>query len=383
MSPPGYSGPEPLVIVDLYGPPDVLSDTRLPQELDLNDWPDASIFFGTSDQHLGIADYPASYVYAEIHTLRPVTPPSVPGDFSGDRRVDAADYVVWRDGLGTTYSQADYDVWKANFGRASSIPRGPQGIPVSSAELAPSSELQHFVVDGTTYTQDDLIQPTLVEFEGKPDKNTFLVSPGQPVPSPGSRAELLTTDFSLNTGILNPANGSDAATLNFSPPLVNGPGPDLVVFDINSSPGGGPEDFLVEINSKVGQLSAWGPQLATLDWDLYALAAGRPANIGELENSAVPKTGSGSGSPVFGMAIDLDEFGVTPLAPIDTIRFGSLANSDVDPVLFTGIKPRPALGNFNMSNVAGSTLQPAVPEPASIALGLLAFSPLLFLCRAH
>jgi hypothetical protein len=40
----------------------------------------------------------------------------LPGDYNGDSVVDAADYVVWRDGLGTIYKEKDYDVWKANFG---------------------------------------------------------------------------------------------------------------------------------------------------------------------------------------------------------------------------------------------------------------------------
>jgi hypothetical protein len=40
----------------------------------------------------------------------------VPGDYNHNGIVDAADYTVWRDGLGTTYTQADYDVWKSNFG---------------------------------------------------------------------------------------------------------------------------------------------------------------------------------------------------------------------------------------------------------------------------
>jgi gluconolactonase len=41
---------------------------------------------------------------------------ALPGDFSGDGSVDATDYVVWRNGLGMTYTQADYDTWRANFG---------------------------------------------------------------------------------------------------------------------------------------------------------------------------------------------------------------------------------------------------------------------------
>ena len=53
----------------------------------------------------------------------------VPGDFDASGTVDAADYTVWRDdlgsetalvnddGLGTPIGQAHYQLWKANFGR--------------------------------------------------------------------------------------------------------------------------------------------------------------------------------------------------------------------------------------------------------------------------
>jgi uncharacterized protein YjbI with pentapeptide repeats len=43
--------------------------------------------------------------------------PVTPGDYHRDGTVDAADYVVWRSGLGTTYTQADYDTWRTNFGQ--------------------------------------------------------------------------------------------------------------------------------------------------------------------------------------------------------------------------------------------------------------------------
>ncbi|MCA9241190.1 MAG: S8 family serine peptidase [Planctomycetales bacterium] len=38
------------------------------------------------------------------------------GDFNGDGSVDAADYTVWRDGLGTEYTAADYQTWRDNYG---------------------------------------------------------------------------------------------------------------------------------------------------------------------------------------------------------------------------------------------------------------------------
>jgi hypothetical protein len=38
------------------------------------------------------------------------------GDFNEDGSVDAADYIVWRKGLGTSYTQEHFNLWRANFG---------------------------------------------------------------------------------------------------------------------------------------------------------------------------------------------------------------------------------------------------------------------------
>jgi hypothetical protein len=54
---------------------------------------------------------------------------SQPGDFNQDGTVDAADYVVWRNGLGTTHTQADYDLWRAYFGQTAG-----SGAALSTAE---------------------------------------------------------------------------------------------------------------------------------------------------------------------------------------------------------------------------------------------------------
>ncbi len=48
-----------------------------------------------------------------------VTSVGIPGDFNNSGTVDAADYVVWRKSLGTTYTQADYNTWRAHFGQSS------------------------------------------------------------------------------------------------------------------------------------------------------------------------------------------------------------------------------------------------------------------------
>jgi probable HAF family extracellular repeat protein len=45
--------------------------------------------------------------------------PALPGDYNRDGTIDAADYVVWRKGLGTIYTAAGYDDWRAHFGTVS------------------------------------------------------------------------------------------------------------------------------------------------------------------------------------------------------------------------------------------------------------------------
>jgi DNA-binding beta-propeller fold protein YncE len=45
-----------------------------------------------------------------------LVPEAVAGDFNGDGAVDAADYVVWRKGLGTAHFPEDYNLWREHFG---------------------------------------------------------------------------------------------------------------------------------------------------------------------------------------------------------------------------------------------------------------------------
>jgi hypothetical protein len=70
----------------------------------------------------------------DISAAIQTAPPSLPGDFNGDGLVDAADYVVWRKGLGTTYTPNHYQVWRANFGQ-----RPEAGLASQPAAPEPSS----------------------------------------------------------------------------------------------------------------------------------------------------------------------------------------------------------------------------------------------------
>jgi hypothetical protein len=46
---------------------------------------------------------------------------AIDGDFNEDGFVNAADYTVWRDGLGGEFTASDYQLWKSNFGASGSV----------------------------------------------------------------------------------------------------------------------------------------------------------------------------------------------------------------------------------------------------------------------
>ncbi len=58
-----------------------------------------------------------------------------PGDYNTNGIVDAADYTVWRNGLGSIYTPADYDVWKSHFGQMADDGSGSAGTSSSRAAV--------------------------------------------------------------------------------------------------------------------------------------------------------------------------------------------------------------------------------------------------------
>ena len=226
-----------------------------------------------------------------------------------------------------------------------------------------SGELNRFVANGKVYDRDDLIQGSLSEFSAISNNVTVVVPTGSGVPSTGSRGALLTQDFNLNSGIVNPATVADGVTLTFPKPLVNGPGPDLVVFEIKRSDFEKPyefgDPFQLVVNGVTGVVggSSWGPQLGSIDIDAYSREGGHPTNLAELENGNYVQPARITDMVYYGVAIDFDEFGLAPFAEVSTVNFGGIGFgiTSFDPVLFMGINS-------------------AIPEPSSVFLATLALT---------
>jgi hypothetical protein len=81
-------------------------------------------------------------VYGAV-TVPPLPGAGITGDYNNNGVVDAADYVLWRNGgplqndPTTGIQQGDYDTWRANFGRTaargSGLPAAASAVPEPTA----------------------------------------------------------------------------------------------------------------------------------------------------------------------------------------------------------------------------------------------------------
>jgi hypothetical protein len=98
--------------------------------IDLFDWT------GVTPTGAFMVSSPYTWNLTNLYTTGEVTltaVPSLPGDFNYDGAVDAADYVVWRKGVGVAPTPANYNLWRANFGQ-------PSGSGAAGYRLGASAE---------------------------------------------------------------------------------------------------------------------------------------------------------------------------------------------------------------------------------------------------
>lgn len=96
----------------------VINTFNGPNGGDLSDWSGATVDSYNTGTNLG-EESPVSV--GDITVMDVIgydaAVSHLPGDYNANGVVDAADFVVWRKGLGTTYVQSDYDVWRSHFGQ--------------------------------------------------------------------------------------------------------------------------------------------------------------------------------------------------------------------------------------------------------------------------
>jgi hypothetical protein len=63
-------------------------------------------------------------IFGDYELLLDIGGADLPGDFNFDDVVNGADYVTWRNGLGTTHTPGDYAIWRSHFGQSQGASAG-------------------------------------------------------------------------------------------------------------------------------------------------------------------------------------------------------------------------------------------------------------------
>ncbi|QDU90235.1 hypothetical protein Pla175_36370 [Pirellulimonas nuda] len=142
------------------------------------------------------------------------------GDYNNDGTVNAADYTLWRDSVGTTnvlqndptggtIGQAQYDTWKANFGQTGAgagtlgdYPFKPSGNPGNTADLT------------SAFTLTGLGQGELID-------RTYALGAGGCTSDAGVDCSAREFEFALNVdpaevGLVDPAMNNSSSHRNFN-----------------------------------------------------------------------------------------------------------------------------------------------------------------------
>lgn len=214
----------------------------------------------------------------------------------------------------------------ALWGRAASV-------PVASVTTS-SNELTALSINGNSYPQSQLLLPTVSGFAGG-SATTVLVPNGAAIPAAGTRKNLL-QDWLLDSGLINPAVGASAVTVTFSTPIVNRPGADIVFMEIN--PGTASDAMQVTINgtTQVVASASWGlTGFTATSADLYSTGT-TMTTLTALEAATLTLNNADITQPVFGVGLDLSDFGIAANASITSLSFGS-SGTTFDPVFIAGI----------------------------------------------
>ncbi|RYD34006.1 MAG: hypothetical protein EOP87_10015, partial [Verrucomicrobiaceae bacterium] len=206
------------------------------------------------------------------------------------------------------------------------------------------NQILGLTVNGANISRDRLQTGTLSSFTGA--TASVVVAVDGTGPATGTQAEGYLSDYFFDTGLINPAVGEASITLDFSPALVNRPGPDVVLLEIQTS---APADgFQVRINGVTRQVagSAYGSTgYSTSGADVLDTrnsgnsAAIVAASLAQLRAAPLAVSSSDISQQVFGVALDLSDFGVAEGSAVSSVQLGSNTVANFDPVFVAGIVP--------------------------------------------
>ena len=206
--------------------------------------------------------------------------------------------------------------------------------PVEGVAMS-GNQLTSVTIAGKVYPQAQLSGGTLTAFASS-SVGCVLVPNGSAIPASGTRAGLV-GDWLLDSGIINPAISATASTVTFAQPIVNRAGPDIIFMEID--PDFPADNLQVTINGSTQTVpgSAWGATgFTTVSADQYSTGS-NVASLAALEAATLTVANANISQNVYGVGIDLSDFGVPANGTITQLNFGADNSNAVDPVFIGGI----------------------------------------------
>lgn len=222
---------------------------------------------------------------------------------------------------------------------AAFTPLGTQAADPNNYGSFTGSVLDSVTLNGVTYATSQLTQIELTAFRGQ-SSSVLLQQDGGPTnPTAQQRRDFLETDWRGDTGIINPSTTADSVAANFKSPVINIAGPDMFVYEINTSSA---DPFQIRINGVQLTVNSgdYGNSGAdTLNDDVLMLSS-TPTDLNGLLTLSSSLGSTNISQNIVGVAIDFSDFGVALGASVSSFSFNSTGSQTFDPVIIAAV-PEP------------------------------------------
>ncbi|MDF3130467.1 PEP-CTERM sorting domain-containing protein [Kiritimatiellaeota bacterium B1221] len=201
--------------------------------------------------------------------------------------------------------------------------------------------LSSVTLNGITYDTSDLVQVTLTAWKGASVGQFLQYNNGPVTLDEAARRAFLETDWSGNTGIINPSTSAGSAGFNFNTPVKNIAGADMFLYEINSST---PDSFQITIDGTTVNVTGAeygnsGTSTANADVINFSNA---PSNLTNLLTNTTTSGSNNINQTIHGVGIDFSDFGIALGATVSSFTLNSSSSgATFDPVIIAAV-PEPA-----------------------------------------
>lgn len=221
--------------------------------------------------------------------------------------------------------------------QAATVALGTSGTDPNNYGTFSGQTLTDITLNGKTYDTSELIQVTLTSWRGASTGQLLQYNGGPTNPDANTRRSFLETDWSGNTGIINPATSAGSAGFSFNSPVTNVAGADLFLYEITGATFA--DDFIITIDGNaltVGGDKYGDSGVSSNSADVLNFSS-TPTTLNSLLTANTSQGSNNISQSIHGVGIDFSDFGITPGATVSSFTLHSTGANTFDPVIIAAI----------------------------------------------